>query len=336
MRVTIKTLAKALNLSTATVSKALNDSYEISNDTKQRVKALARELHYVPDLNASSLRSGRSKTIAVIIPEVADSFFSQAINGIESVAQEKGYHVLFYLTHESVAKEQAILQDFQSGRVDGVLISVTAETHNAAHIKALESKRIPVVFFDRICDEMETAKIITDDYESGYKACQHLINCGCRQIALLSISENLSISNQRMDGYKKALADNNLPFNPGNIIFCANDESYNFCLIKNLMDQANRPDGIIATVEKLSGSIYFVCRELHLHIPTQVKVIGFSNLQSAWLLNPPLTTITQPAFNMGKAAAVALFKAINKKNYSPKNEILVIPSTLEIRNSTVI
>src|SRR5258706_5744658 len=185
---TIKILAKELKLSVASVSKALRDSHEISNETKQKVLALARQLNYVPNPYASSLRKRVSKTIAVVLPEVADSFFSLAINGIESVAQEKGYHVLIYLTHESFAREKAILNEFKSGRVDGILMSVSGETCDSDHIKEVTAAGIPVVFFDRICEDVATVKIITDDFESGYNAATHLIEKGCKKIAFLSIS----------------------------------------------------------------------------------------------------------------------------------------------------
>src|SRR5205085_228054 len=139
------------------------------------VLALAHRLNYVPNPYASSLRKRVSKTIAVVLPEVADSFFSLAINGIESVAQEKGYHVLIYLTHESFAREKAILNEFKSGRVDGILISVSGETSESSHIRDVANEGIPVVFFDRICEDIRTARIVTDDFESGYNATAHLI-----------------------------------------------------------------------------------------------------------------------------------------------------------------
>jgi len=333
--VTIKTLAAALNLSTATVSKALSNSYDISEETKQRVRKLAEEMHYVPDLYASSLRKRKSKTIAVVIPEVADSFFSQAINGIEAVAREKGYHVLIYLTHESFERERAILNEFQSGRVDGVLISITAETKTSAHIKSLTDNDIPVVFFDRICEDMDVAKITTNDYESGYTAAKHLIDCGCSNIALLTVSDSLSISNQRMMGYMQALKDHSLPFNEKNIVHCTQDMNHNYKLLKEILSKKKHADGMIATVEKLTISIYLACRDLGLQIPKDVKIISFSNLQSAVLLQPSLTTITQPAYKMGNAAASLLFKGLSKKKFDFKKESSVIASVLEVRGSTV-
>jgi len=332
--VTIKILAEKLKLSRSTVSKALSDSYEISQATKNRVQAMASKLNYAPNPYASSLRKKSSKTIAVVIPEVADSFFAQSINGIEAAAQEKGYHVLIYLTHEKFIKEKAIIKDIQNGRIDGVLMSISSETTNYAHLHALCKKGIPIVFFDRVCPEIDTAKITTNDYESGYRATQHLIDYGCKKITFLAISKSLLITEQRLKGYCQALADNGIPFNKGSILVCSNDMENNYSVAKKLLTKHNRPDGIISSVEKLATSIYNVCNELKLSIPTQLKIICFSNLQTAPLLSPPLTTITQPAFIIGKTAATILFKTLKKRTAALHKESMVIPSILAVRNST--
>ncbi len=332
--VTIKTLAKELQVSVATVSKALKDSYDIGPATKQRVIEMARQLNYIPNPYAGSLRKRKSKTIAIVLPEVADSFFSLAINGIEATAQEKGYHVLVYLTHESFEKEKAILKDFQSGRVDGVLMSVTSETTSYEHIQDLYDAGTPIVFFDRVCEDIDTPKITTDDFEAGYLATQHLIERGCQRIALLSISDSLSISRYRKEGYKKALEDHQFCYHSSDMLMCSNDAEKDKALIKKLLQSKSRPDGIIATVEKLTTPIYICCDELNLSIPDDVKVISFSNLATAPILNPSLTTITQPAFEIGKAASTILFKALSKPLLNVKKESMVIKSALVVRKST--
>lgn len=332
--VTIRMLAERLQLSTATISKALSNSHEISEETKQRVLALAAELNYVPNPYASSLRKKSSNTIAVVIPEVADSFFAEAINGIEWVAQEKGYHVLIYLTHENFGKEQAILKDFQSGRVDGVLISVTTETAAAQHGLEQLVKEIPIVFFDRVCETVTAAKITTDDANAAYKATSHLIAGGCRHIGLLSASRHLSISNRRAEGFQQALADHQFPADSAAITYCSNDPVATHQLLKKVFRE-QRYDGIIATTEKLATAVYEVCEELQLRIPQDLQVIGFSNLSTARFLNPSLTTISQPAFDMGKAAAALLFKALKSSSFALQEQQQVIPSSLIIRNSTV-
>jgi LacI family transcriptional regulator, galactose operon repressor len=333
MSVKITDLARQLNLSVATISKALKDSHEISSETKQRVFELAKKLNYTPNPYASGLRKRSSKTIAVVLPEVADSFFSLAINGIESIAHDKGYHVLIYLTHESFEREEAILKEFQSGRVDGILISVSGETCAGNHIKEVIAAGMPVVFFDRICEDVETAKIVTDDFESGYNATSHLLKAGCKKIVYLSTSSSLSINNKRMAGYMQALTDNGLA-NTIDIISCASDDEGNYQIIHDLLKSIHRPDGLIASVEKLTTPIYLACREINLSIPEKLKVISFTNLQAALILTPTLTTVTQPAFEMGKAAASLLFKGIEKKNFDLSKEKIVIPSVLAERSST--
>jgi len=330
----IRALAKELNLSIGTVSKALRDSYEISAATKKKVLALAQKRNYIANPYASSLRRKKSNTIGVVVPEVADSFFSHAIKGIDSVAQLKGYHVLVYLTYESFAKEQAILKDFTSGRVDGVLVSISSETSDDAHITNLMNRNIPVVFFDRVIHAVATAKITTDDFESGYNATKHLIEQGCDRVAYLSISNQLSINNKRMEGFKEALHDHKLTLKASQIIRCSNNEQENYQLIKKALQRKNNPYGIIASVEKLTPPVYLACKELGVLIPKQLKVVSFSNLETALILNPSLTTINQPAFEMGERAATILFKSIDKKHYKLKNENIIIPSKLIARESS--
>ncbi|MEO6355873.1 MAG: LacI family DNA-binding transcriptional regulator, partial [Ferruginibacter sp.] len=221
---TLKQIATELNLSFSTVSKALRDSHEISESTKKLVLAKAKELNYQVNPFASSLRKQKSKTIAVVIPEVVNDFFGPVINGIESIAQEKGYHVLIYLTHEDMKKEVAITKILQNGRVDGVLISISEQTSDAMHLQELEEKEIPLVFFDRVVEHMDSPKVTTDDYNSGANATEHLIENGCKRIAFLSISQSLSISNKRMNGYRSALTKHNLPIDDSLVInFTGND-----------------------------------------------------------------------------------------------------------------
>jgi len=334
MSVTIKKIAKDLKLAVSTVSKALRDSHEISFETKKRVFDYAQKLDYVPNLYASSLKKRKTSNIAVVLPEVADSFFSLAINGIESVAREKGYHVMVYLTHEDLKREESILRDFRSGRVDGVLISVSGGAESNSHIHDLCAKNVPLVFFDRVCEDIEATKVLTDDFDSGYKATEHLISKGCKKVAFLAMSENLAIINHRQRGYEAALRDHGLPMNKNLLIYCNNNETDNHSLIYRILKREDRPDGMVGSVEKLSTTVYTVCNELNLRIPQDVKVIGFSSLQIASLLNPSMTTITQPAFEMGKTAARYLFEALEKKPQDVKAETIVIPSVLFERGST--
>ena len=332
----LKQLAKELNLSISSVSKALRDSHEISAKTKLAVLAKAKELNYQANPFASSLRKQKSKTIAVIIPDIDNTFFALAINGIESIAQEKGYHVLIYLTHEDMQKEIAVTRHLQNGRVDGMLMSLSSNTNNTFHLEELRENAIPLVFFDRIAENMDAPKVTTDDYNSSFKATEHLIEMGCKKIAFLSISHNLSISNKRMNGYINALEKHGLPQDKNLIISLNNDEEKNKAVIRTMLKRKNRPDGIFSSVEKLALATYDVCQKLSLRIPEDIKILSFSNLNTAALLHPSLTTITQPAFEIGREAASILFKLVEKKGYHYIQESTVLKSNLIIRNSTKI
>ncbi len=331
--VNIKKLAQLLNLSIATVSKALRDSYDISKETKEKVVALAKELNYQPNPHASSLRKHKSKTIAVIIPEIANNYFTLAINGIETVAQEKGYHVLIYITHEDYRKEVSLAKELYNGRVDGLLISVSGATTDYTHLQQLQQMGLPIVFFDRVCEEFDTLKVTTDDYESSYLATQHLIEQGCKKIAHLAISGKLSIGNKRKRGYLQALADHQMPANDSLIVECTNEDEKDLELIREMFIR-EKPDGIFAAVERYAMASYEVCGLLNLQIPSDVKVISFSNLRIAAFLNPSLTTITQPAFDIGKEAASRLLNTLEKKNAPLTNENIIFKSSLIQRTST--
>jgi LacI family transcriptional regulator len=330
----LKQLAKELNLSISAVSKALRDSHEISVTTKAIVLAKAKELNYQANPFASSLRKQKSKTIAVVIPEIANNFFSLVINGIESIAQERGYHVLIYLTHEDMQKEIAITKLLQNGRVDGIMMSLSSQTSNSLHIEELKNKDIPVVLFDRVADNINCPKITTDDYQSGFSATEHLIKNNCNQIAFLSISNNLSISNKRKSGYLDALLKSDKIIDNSIIVEFNHDDDNNKKLIRKLLTKKNRPDGIFASIEKLVLATYEICNELNIRIPEDLKVIGFSNLKTAALLRPSLSTITQPAFEMGREAASILFKLIEKRGFNIILEKTTLKSELILRDST--
>jgi LacI family transcriptional regulator len=333
MSVTIRKIAKDLKIAVSTVSKALSDSHEISEETKRKVFEYARQLDYVPNAYAGSLKNRKTRNIAIVLPEVADTFFSNAINGIDSIAQAKGYHVMVYLTHESCEREESILQELRGGRVDGVLISVSGGVKKNSHIHAQVAAELPLIFFDRICEEIETAKVLTDDFESSYNATNHLIAKGCREIVFLSTPGSLSIVNHRQEGFIKSLQEQGIEVSARHTVLCSENENESYEIIKNVLSSERKVDGVVCSVEKLAMQVYRACHECKLSIPHQIKVIAFSNLQIASLLAPSLTTIMQPAFAMGEAAATLLFKSLAKK-IDLKKERIVLPSVLCEREST--
>lgn len=335
-KTTLKQVADQLGVSLSTVSKALMDSHEIGLDTKKKVREMAEKMGYRANPYAGHLHNQKSHTIGMVVPEITDNFFNKAISGAESVARERGYHLLIYVTHEDVGIEEDILHHLQNGRVDGVIMSLTSQTREFDHIRQLMAFSIPVVLFDRVCHEIETAKIVTDDFQSGFSATEHLINAGCKHIAYLSISDCLSIDSRRKQGYLEALAKHEREVAEPHIIQCDADEVANHERIKQVLRGRNRPDGIFSSVERYALTTYNVCQEIGLKIPEQLKLIAFSNLQTAHLLHPSLSTITQPAFDMGKQAAEILLRHLGRKTDYMMNQNIMIKSQLMERDSTAI
>jgi len=329
--VNIKRLANELNISIATVSKALNDSYEISLKTKNRVWELAKELNYTPNPAASNLRSNKTKTIAVIIPCVANNFFSLAIKGIEEIARQYGHHVLIYQTHENTEMEMVFTNSLLNGRVDGILTSVSSSEYNCEYYEKLV-KKIPLVFFDRVYQDLDAFQVTTDDYEISFEATEHLISCGCKQIAYLYGLENIPAGKMRFAGYRDAMEQNGLQINKEMILNYSADEDTNYQNIRNLL-QLHQPHALFSSIEEFIIPAYSAANDLNVKIPADLKMLSFSNLSSAKLLNPSLTTVTQPAFEIGMEAAKCLFKVLKKRGIDDEQRI-VLQSTLIKRAST--
>lgn len=331
--INIKKLAKELNLSTSTISRAFRGGSDINKATKERVLSLAYELNYEPNHHASNLREKKSNTIAVIVPEIANNFFSQAINGIERIAREKGYHILIYLTDDDFEKETSFISNLHSGRVDGIIMSVSGEANNHDYLNKLKKKKIPLVFFDRVYEDVDTAKVTSNDYESSFAATEHLIKAGCKKIAYLVVNKTHSIGKMRMRGYMDALVAHKITYRDDLIIDCSNDLAKNESILKHAFRELT-PDGIFASVERLALATYQVCNDQQIKIPEDLKIISFSSLEIAGLLNPSLSTITQPALEMGIEAANLLFKAIDSADGQNVNDRVVCKSEIIGRRSS--
>ncbi len=331
--VTLKQLATELGLSVSTVSRALTDSYEINVETKKRVKALALKLNYQPNPFAAFLRKHISKTIALIIPEISNNFFSLVIKGVETVCAEKDYYVLIYETHEDYQKEVRITNHLIGGRVDGVLISVNAESNNSDHLKELVDRNVKMVMFDRVIESFNLSKVYSDDYKSSYDGVSHLVNRGCKRILFLKAGDKLSTMHQREKAYFEVLEKNNLPLDHSLVkSFVPSKEIDLEDLTAFIIEK--KPDAIFCSVELLAIACYDVCNNLGLKIPNDIKIITFSCLKVARLLNPSLSTISQPAFDIGKTAAKLLIDEIEGKKEGDSFFNLSMPSVIIKRDST--
>lgn len=336
--VTIKDIAKALGLSTSTVSRALRDSYEISTETKQLVLECAEKLNYKPNPIALSLKEKRSRSIGVIVCEIANNFFSQIINGIESIAYDRGYNVIVSQSRESYEREVIDLQYLASRSVDGVLISLSTETSDLSHLMALHDRGMPIVLFDRVHDEIDTHKVIIDNYKGAYEATEHLIKNGFTKIAALAGSEFLSITAERLAGYQDALGAHNLIPNKqyiqhcfyGGMVFSEIEEAVN-----KLLTLKQKPDAILSTSDKLTTGCLSTLKRRGLHVPKDIALVGFSNSDIADLVDPPLTIIRQPAEEMGRAATELLLQLVESKRPVKEFEKRVLTPELQIRGSSL-
>lgn len=335
--ITIKDIAKALGLSTSTVSRALRDSYEISPETKKLVLEYAEKNNYHPNPIALSLKERRSRSIGVIVCEIANSFFSQTINGIESIAYNNGYNVIISQSRESADREMLNLQYLTSRSVDGLIVSVSTETKDFSYFKELNQRGMPIVFFDRIVDEIQTHKVIVDNYKGAYEATTHLIKSGYRRIATLSNAAVLSIAKERLAGYKAALTDNGLPVDDSLIRYCQHGGMIVGeveTAIEELFQQSPRPDAIMTSADKLTTNCFRILKSKGLKVPDDIGLIGFSNSDMTELLDPPLSVIRQPAFEMGEIATSLLIKLIESKRPVTDFETRILQTELLIRGSS--
>lgn len=331
---TIKDIAKALGLSTSTVSRALRDSYEISAGTKKLVTDYARQVHYRPNPNALSLKERKSKSIGIVVSEVANHYFSQAINGIESIANSRGYTVIITQTHESLEREIANVQHLAARSVDGLLISLSAETDTTGHLEELHERGLPIVFFDRIPEQINTHKITADNAKGAYDATSHLIRCGYKTIAHISSSAHLSISTERLDGYIKALTENGLTVDQQYIKNCPHGgmiQNELETVFQELMELEVQPDAIFVAGDRLTMGCMHVLKKLNLLNPTSIAIAGFSNSDVLDLFSPSLTSVFQPAFDMGQLATIKLLELIEAKFPVTEFEKKVLDTQLFIR-----
>ncbi len=334
-KMTIKQIAEKLGVSISTVSKALNDSHEISVKTKERIQAYAKENNYKPNTNAVNLKNRSSKTIGIIIPNMLNHFFAQVFSGAEQAANERGFKVIACITNESHQKELQTMEMLSNGSIDGFMLSISEETQvakNYDHFKEAIEQGTPIVMFDRVSDAVDCDKVITNDYAGSYNATDHLIKLQCKNIAFLSTLGDLNIGKFRYNGYVQALADNHIPFNK-DLVIDLTDVYYKEYpnKIGPLID-ALGIDGVIATNEASAIAALNISKLQGKSIPEDISIIGFSNGVLSRHSSPKLTTVSQHGELIGKTAANQLIDRLEKEMGASKTT--VIKTSLVERNST--
>lgn len=331
---TLKQIAAQLGYSVSTVSKALTDSPEISETTKTKIKEFAKVSNYKPNSMAQNLKRQRTNTIGVIIPNILNPFFAKVFSGIEQYANSKGYNVITYISNESYTKEKQAIDLLSNGTVDGFILSIAEETqekNNLDHFKDLLKEGIPIVLFDRITDAIICDKVIVDDYDSAVHATQHLIQSGCKKIALLTCEANLSVSQLRKQGYLDTLHQNKITEDHNLIIFVNGQDEFNPKL-EQLIEQG-LVDGIFALDEHASTSALKLAIKKGLKIPEQLSIVGFADGVWSKRLTPSLATISQHGPEIGTEAAKLLINRIENKTEKGNFITKTIKTELRYRDS---
>lgn len=331
-QITIKDIAKALNISASTVSRALKDHPDISRETKNAVNDLAAKLRYKPNAVALSLKNSRTNTIGVIVPELVHFFFSSVISGIEDVAYDAGYNVMVCQSNEMYSREIINAQALDSNRVEGALVSVSKETHDFAHLLFLEENGIPLVFFDRAPEELDVDKVIIDDCKAAYNATTHLIETGCRRIAHLAAPQTLGIGIQRLAGYKLALEAHGIPYREEWVIIADSFELAGDAT-RNLMHLPTPPDAIFAVNDMTAVGAMKTLQRMSIAVPQKVAIIGFSAGFFSDITTPTLSSVDQHGYEMGVEAAKLLLQRIEAP-VEGAHKTHYIDTHLVIREST--
>jgi LacI family transcriptional regulator len=333
-QVTIKDIAKRLKVSVSTVSRALRGSPDISVETRRLVLAVAEEVNYTPNPVALSLRDKKTKVIGVIVQEIANNYCSSVIAGIEDVAFRHGYNVLIAQSHEKLAVEIANTRLMASRRIDGLLITISNESSSVNHLREMMERGIPVVMFDRVSEDIKTHKVVVDDYKGAFDATSHLIENGYRRIAHLTISKDLTITQNRLNGYLDALKVHRIPVKKEWIVYCDFEEQHMRNEVRALLTGKIRPNALFSSVERLSMTSIKVLKEMGLAVPGAVALAGFSDNPMSHYLNPSLTSVCQPTFSIGQNATELLIELIESKKAEEKYTTIKLKTTLDIQQSS--
>ena len=333
-QVTIVDIAKKLNLSKSTVSRVLTGHPSVSDKTRQAVLELAGQLDYQRNMLSISLLNRKSNTIGIIVPEFISSYFTQVIMGAQEVAAAAGYNTIICHSNETYETEVANTKLMLANQVDGVLVSLTKETRNFDHLKIFERKGIPIVFFNRVCEDMDVPKVMVDDYEGAFRAVEHLIKRKKKRIAHLAGPDSLPISVKRLKGYKAALKKYNIPIDEELIILYDLSIGKVKIYVNHLLRLANPPDAIFCINDPTAIEALQIVKKKGLDVPKDIAIVGFSNDFASDLIDPPLTTVSQPVREIGSTAAQLLIDQINRDVSEWKSIIKVLKTELIVRKSS--
>ena len=334
MPVTIKDIANQLKISPSTVSRALNDHPNISDETKALVSAKAKEMKYQTNFIAAGLRTKKSNSIGILVPHITSSFFSTAIDGIQKVVSEHGYFTIICQSNENYHDEVDQLRSLLSCKVEGIILSISSDTKDYEHIETLTAYETPFVFFDRAAPGFDMPTVEANDYEGGYQAVEHLVKRGRRRIAHLGGPKELGISQRRYEGYIAALKFYNYPVNEEYVIFTNPEVTHEKEIEEMFKDKKTMPDALFTFSDELAVEAILKLKKMGLNVPRDVSVVGFGDSNLCEIVEPHLTSVTHEPKIMGESAAELLFKVIQKRHIPKHEKNLKFDSRVVIRDSS--
>jgi LacI family transcriptional regulator len=321
--ITIYDIAEALNLSPATISRGLKENPAIRKDTRKKIMDKAKEMGYRQNFFASNLRRNRTNTIGVIVPKLNSSFMSTTIAGMEKVANQAGYNLIISQSMESIEKEIVNVKTLYNSRVDGLLVSLAYSTDDISHFEDLLEKGVPLIFFDRVFEHPQCTNIVIDNYKAGYEVTQHLIEQGCKRIAHITASLKRNVYADRLRGYKQALNDSGIPYDD-KLVFINNlSDQAGVDFSRELLKMNPRPDGLFITNDVCAVSCMQELKLAGIKIPHDIAVAGFNNDALSKVIEPNLTTINYPGYEMGEIAASTLIRRLDQQNEANLNSIVL-------------
>lgn len=333
-KVTIYDIAKALNITAATVSRALNNNPKISEATRTLVLETAKKMNYEQNRFALALKSGKSNNVGVVVPFINRSFFSSIIRGIEEELYPKGYHVIICQTHEDGKKEEETLQNLLNAQVDGILMSVSKTTKSTKHFEKVVKSNIPLVFFDRIKEVKGVSSVTIDDFKGGYMATKHLIDSGCTRIAHATVDLSVLIYKLRYDGYRKALEDHGIAYNEEYLIKTKSDIDAGEQAIKRLLKLKNAPDAIFSSSDYAALGAIQQLHAMNIKVPDDFAVVGFSNEPFTKFMELSITTVDQSPVEMGRMSAKVFLEQINENDLKIEKKVELSPELIVRKSSS--
>ena len=331
---TLKDIANALDISVSTVSRALRDNYQIGDATKKKVLDYAKKHNFVHNRMARGLKEGKSRTIGVIVCSLDNNYVAQMLDGIDSFCTSKEYQIIIMQSKELQEQESACINLLYASGIDGLLISPALQNTDFAQLKHLQKEGLPIVLFDRLSTLIETDKVASNNFKGAYDATMHLINNGFRKIAHINTNTELSITTERLNGYLQALKENDIPYREEYVQYYDADKGNLESIIDHFMTLPDKPNALFTATDQITMKCVSVLSKSAYQVPKDLALIGFSNTDMAEVFNPSLTTVYQPAFNIGNMAAKRLIENIENPERHTGVETILLENEILYRAST--